>query len=238
MATDARTKKEKVWLYIVVPVILFNALPLFVFGAFFAAAFQRSGGSDAFSNVDTAQPLFWLYVGIAILNLGMALFVIAKLNREGTSIAELLAPGGRIFQFEWKPDILLFIAFNLIFALYIAGYILLTGQWPSYRGLDDWQRIIFIVLFPILAGFAEELFWRGFIIRRLQSQGHTARRAIMFSAIGFALIHGVYMPDKLLITFLIGLLNGFYYVREQRLVPLMFAHAFVDTWTFGLSLFL
>jgi len=92
-------------------------------------------------------------------------------------------------------------------------------------------------LFPISAGFTEELFWRGFIITQIEAAGGSPRRAILFSSLGFALVHGVFLPDKLLSTFLIGLVAGVYYMRERKLIPLMAAHAIMDIWSYGLSLF-
>jgi membrane protease YdiL (CAAX protease family) len=46
---------------------------------------------------------------------------------------------------------------------------------------------------------------------------------------------GVFLPDKLLLAFLIGIIAGSYYVRERNLLPLMITHFVADVWTFGLS---
>ena len=69
--------------------------------------------------------------------------------------------------------------------------------------------------------------------------GLAAQRPELVAAIGgghvfFALIHG-FLPGKLLVTFLLGVVGGFYYTRERNLVPLMLAHGVVDVWSFGLS---
>jgi len=47
------------------------------------------------------------------------------------------------------------------------------------------------------------LFWRGFIVNQLEAAGQSSQRAILFSAIGFSLVHGIFLPDKLISTFLL-----------------------------------
>jgi membrane protease YdiL (CAAX protease family) len=79
------------------------------------------------------------------------------------------------------------------------------------------------------------LIWRGYVITRLEARGYGLAKAIVLSAISFALIHGIWLPDKLLTTFLFGIVAGFYYARERRLAPLMIAHIVIDVWSFGLS---
>jgi len=59
--------------------------------------------------------------------------------------------------------------------------------------------------------------------------------AIVLSAISFATIHGIFLVDKLVLTFILGLGTGLYYVRERNLIPLMFGHFVADLWTYGLS---
>ena len=59
----------------------------------------------------------------------------------------------------------------------------------------------------------------------------------MISSVSFALIHGVFFPDKLLFTFLIGLILGFYYQKKRLLLPLMLTHWIMDLWSFGIFYF-
>jgi len=225
---------KRIWSYILWPVVILNTIPVCLFGVVFAAAFQRGGNAQS---IDLTQPLFWLYVAIFIINWGLALFVFWKLKQERRSVWDLIAVDGLLFKFSWMPALLMFVVFNGIWILYVVLYAWLMGQWPSYGGLEAWQKIIFIGLFPISAGFTEELFWRGFIITQIESVGQSSKRAILFSAIGFALVHGVFFPDKLASTILLGLVAGSYYVRERKLLPLMLTHAFMDIWSYGLSLF-
>jgi membrane protease YdiL (CAAX protease family) len=222
---------KKIWTYIWLPVLILNTVPVCLFGAVFASAYAQGGTAN---NVDTSQALFWLYVAIFVINWGLAIFVFRK---KGNEVRTLITPDGSPFRFHWKPALWMFLAFNGIWAIYILLYAWVAGQWPSYGNLFTWQKILFIVLLPISAGFTEELFWRGFIITQLEAAGQSPRRAILFSALGFSLVHGIFFPDKLLATFLLGLVAGAYYVRERKLIPLMATHALMDIWSYGLSLF-
>jgi membrane protease YdiL (CAAX protease family) len=208
-----------------------NTIPVCLFGVAFAVAYAQNGSVE---NVDTSQALFWLYVAIFAINWSLAIFVVRKM---GNKIHTLIAADGLPFRFHWKPALLMFLPFNGIWAIYILLYAWVAGQWPSYGNLFMWQKILFIMLLPISAGFTEELFWRGFIITQLETAGQSPRRAVLFSALGFTLVHGIFFPDKLLVTFILGLVAGEYYVRERKLVPLMATHALMDIWSYGLSLF-
>ncbi len=62
--------------------------------------------------------------------------------------------------------------------------------------------------------------------------------AVLLAAVSFALIHGIFLPDKLAAVFLIGLTNGWYYLSQRNLVPLIIAHAVLNLWSFSLFFFL
>ena len=128
---------------------------------------------------------------------------------------------------------MLFILFNTIFV----GYILnLIARMPdlTYRDMNPFQGILFILLLPVTAAFTEELIWRGHIISGFELRGKSSWVALLLSAISFALIHGVFLPDKLLVTFILGIVAGIYYLRERSLLPIIVTHWFVDVWSFGL----
>ncbi len=95
---------------------------------------------------------------------------------------------------------------------------------------------MFIVLaVPVQAAFCEELIWRGHINPEYEARGRTDFSALVLSAISFALIHGIFLIDKLILTFILGLVAGFYYLRERNLLPLMVSHSIADLWTFTLT---
>jgi hypothetical protein len=132
--------------------------------------------------------------------------------------------------------VIVFVLFNAVLAAYMAR-LWVSGTLRVYESLNTWQYIFMIGLKPITAGFCEELIWRGYIITRLEARGRSRRLAVLLSAVSFALIHGLFFPVKLLVTFLIGIVTGLYYTRERNLVPLMVTHLIADVWSFGLLLF-
>ncbi len=106
----------------------------------------------------------------------------------------------------------------------------------TYRDMNPFQGIIFILLVPVTAAFTEELIWRGHILSGFELRGKSPWVALLISAVSFALIHGVFLPDKLLVTFIVGIVTGIYYLRERSLLPIMVTHWFVDVWGFGIFL--
>lgn len=90
---------------------------------------------------------------------------------------------------------------------------------------------------PIQAAFCEELIWRGHILPTLIAKGRSRMTAVLLAAISFAALHGVFLIDKLLLSFLLGIMTGWYYLSERNLLPLMISHFVVDVWTFGISVF-
>ena len=225
---------RKIWLYILWPVMIFNTIPVCLFGTVFAIAHGRSGDPR---DIDLIQPLFWLYFAVFIINWLLAIFVFQKYRSEGKPVRGLFAGNGETLRFRWKPALAMFVLFNGIWVIYLLAYEWLAGRWPSYSSFQDWQKSMFIGLFPISAGFTEELYWRGFLITEMEAGGQTSTRVVVLAAAGFSLVHGVFFPDKLLVTFLLGLVAGFYYIREKKLIPLMVTHAFIDIWSYGISLF-
>ena len=119
------------------------------------------------------------------------------------------------------------------------GIFFLIERMPdlAYRDMHPLQMILFMLFVPITAAFTEELIWRGHIISGFELRGKSSWVALLLSAISFALIHGVFLPDKLLVTFILGIVTGIYYLRERSLLPIMVTHWFVDVWSFGIFFF-
>lgn len=231
MSTTTLVKRDGLWVYAVLTVMILNLLGL-VFGVYYGFAYARP---DLVVGITPGQVQFWVYVLIFLIEWAFAIALILKLGREGASARDLIAPRGGLWRFRWGPALLLFLVFNILFGLYMAR--LWTSGAADLAGLRLWQRLFMIALLPIGAAFCEELIWRGYIITRLEARGKGRWSAILLAALSFALIHGIFLLDKLLVTFLIGVACGYYYVRERTLVPLMFSHWFVDLWSFVLVVF-
>ena len=230
---DPKSERLNVWPYLILPPIVLNLGALLIFGAIYATRLPTS--PEAFES-DFGQTQFTLSVFIFVVEWLFALILIRRYRKSGLSIRVLFSRSTSLLEFSWKPAILLFVAFNAFFILYV---IYLIARMPAltYRGMTGTQVFQLIVLTPLTAAFTEELIWRGHIISGLELRGKRRWAAILVSAVSFSLIHGIFLPDKLLVTFLLGIVAGYYYVRERNLIPLMFTHWFVDVWSFGIFLF-
>ena len=76
----------------------------------------------------------------------------------------------------------------------------------------------------------------GHVQTQLLLGGRGPWPAILLMSLSFALIHGVFFPDKVAITFLLGLITGWYYQREHNLLPLIVAHVVLDLRSLGLTI--
>jgi len=140
-------------------------------------------------------------------------------------------------RFSWPLALLLFVAFTGDFAAYL-GALWLTGRWQPLAGLTPWQIALLLAVVPLSAGVCKELLWHGSLIDRLEAGGRTHRRAVALAALSFALIHGVFLPDRLLVTFLLGLVGGWYHTQARVLWPLVLTRTVMNLWIFGLFLLL
>lgn len=228
---------KKVWCYVVWPPVVLNIGGLLLIGALYAYKYTTSPSQASGAiQISFGQIQFALSIFIFFVEWFFAGLLIYRYRKAGRSIRSLFSPTGNLLKFHRAPAIWLFVLFNAIFA----GYIFyLTVKMPnlSYRDLTAFQIVLFMLLTPVTAAFTEELIWRGHILSELEAGGKKPWAVLLISSISFALIHGVFLPDKLVVTFLIGILTGGYYLRERNLLPLMITHWFVDVWSFGLFLF-
>ena len=79
---------KRIWMYIWLPVLILNTIPVCLFGAIFASEYAQGGAAE---HVDTSQALFWLFVAIFLINWGLALFVFRKM---GNKVRTLIAADG------------------------------------------------------------------------------------------------------------------------------------------------
>ncbi|SFW68824.1 CPBP family intramembrane glutamic endopeptidase [Chitinophaga sancti] len=95
---------------------------------------------------------------------------------------------------------------------------------------DVFSVMIIAVAAPIL----EEIFCRGIVLKGLL-QNYPARKAIIYSALFFALIH--LNPWQSIPAFFAGLFLGWIYYKTRSVIPGIIVHAVVNT-TAVLSMFL
>jgi membrane protease YdiL (CAAX protease family) len=227
------SRRERLWIYAALPVILINVGALLIYGPYYALASQQP---QLVAHFPAGQLTFILYFFIVVVVLSFALFIVRKLRRSNTSLMTLIAPEG-LRTLKWVPAVGIFLLMNLISVAYVL-FVRFLGIWPTVDGMAVWQKIAIIAAVVLVEPFCEELIWRGYLITRLVQGGRKPWTAISLAALSFALLHGVFFPDKLVAEFLIGATNGWYYVRQRNLIPLMIAHAVVNLWSFSVFFFI
>jgi len=227
-------RQERLWVFTVLPPVILNLVGLGVFGTYYALAAQRP---ELVAGIKSGQLAFVVYILLFVLEWALAIAVLLRLKQAGLSLSDFIAPPGSLWKFRWGPALLVFVLLNAIFAVYIAR-LWASGELQAFGDLAIWQRLFIVALLPVTAGFGEELIWRGYVITQLEARGRGWWSAVLLAAISFALLHGLYLPDKLLVTFLLGIVAGFYFIRERNLIPLMVTHTFLDLWGNGLLLIL
>lgn len=230
-------ESRNVWPYVIWPPIAFNIGALMLVSVMYIRIFtQAKGIVPAHFQLEYGQLQLTISALVFALEWFFAVILILRYRRSGESIRRLFSRDGNPLRFHWGAAILMFFAVNAIWLVYIA---LLARQMPelNYRDLNGWQIFLLLLLTPATAAFTEELIWRGHILTGFNLRGKKRWAALVISSVSFALIHGVFFPDKLLFTFLIGLILGYYYQRERVLIPLMITHWVMDIWSFGIFYF-
>jgi membrane protease YdiL (CAAX protease family) len=236
MNKEIKSETKNVWPYVVWPPIVLNTGAGILIGGIFAYQYATSTApSPEAIQADFGQTQFALSILIVLVEWVFAGLLLYRYRKSNESIRTLFSRTGKPLEFRWGPAIVLFILFNLIFVGYIF-YLIARMPDLSYRDMNILQVGVFILLTPLTAAFTEELIWRGHILSGFELRGMNFWAALLISAGSFALIHGVFLPDKLLVTFILGLVTGIYYLKERSLLPIMFTHWFVDVWSFGIFL--
>ena len=130
----------------------------------------------------------------------------------------------------WKS-----ILWGLVTALVCGGVGFALARATGYGGTDNPAAAAFsklpvwlIVLIVIRAGIAEELFFRGYAIERLELLGLGRFAAVAIPLAIFSIGHWTGGAANILIALALGLILSLFYVWRRDLVANMIAHFLVD----------
>jgi membrane protease YdiL (CAAX protease family) len=117
---------------------------------------------------------------------------------------------------------------NLLFAF-------APGQIASvYATKTQLDAVLIGFLLVFLMGPAEEIYWHGFVQRRLVVR-YGVRSGVLGTAAVYALVHAASLnPMLILAAGVCGLYWGLLYQREQNLIPLIISHSLWDLLIFVL----
>ena len=222
--------------YAVLPPILFNVWSVLLYGGYYALA---AVNPQAFGGVTLGQITFINYVFVVTVELALALSILHRLRAEGVSLRRFATRTDSWLAFRPLPALGAVLAALLVAAIYFILAVRVYGDTiaASYVGLATWQRLTILLVVPATAAFCEELIWRAFIPREMEARRYRFRSIVTLASLSFALIHGIFLPDKVLMTFLLGVILALYFLRERNLLPAIVAHWLIDTGSFGFLLF-
>jgi|GEM_PF-639598 len=120
---------------------------------------------------------------------------------------------------------------QVILAQFYRGWAAYMEHWKQIVSvLPWWSRMYFVCIAPFTAGIFEEIIWRWFGISSLESFTDT-KKAVVIQALAFGIWHGLSLHA--VITFLIGLVYGYFFVKRRKLLALSIAHILTDIIGFG-----
>ena len=103
-----------------------------------------------------------------------------------------------------------------------------------YRTKSQLDAVLIGLLLLFLMGPAEEIYWRGFVQRRL-AERYGPKAGFLWAAGAYTLIHVTSWNFMLLLASgVCGLFWGFLYLREQNLIPVIISHSLWDVMIFVL----
>ena len=97
---------------------------------------------------------------------------------------------------------------------------------------DHWWNLPVLVLSAIQNAALEEIVVVGFLITRLRQLGMTARGAVLFSALLRGSYHLYQGFGAFIGNAVMGVIFGTFFVRKRTVLPLVIAHAIIDTVAF------
>lgn len=164
---------------------------------------------------------FWVKIALAA-----ALLAVISLAAMGASRVQLQGIKARDVKLGLSSAILLYVVFWL-------GKLILTAVFPESGGdidrvyasraeTSDW---IIALLLLLVTGPSEEIYWRGYLQRVLMQRVGPASGWLL-ATLAYALVHIWTLNVPLMLAaFTAGLVWGWIYLVERRLLPVIISHA-------------
>lgn len=205
-------KAVRVLKSLVLPLLLY----LILFNPFF---------SEQDQHIKITMSSAFLSLGIALSQLALFIFVMAKVNRLP------LADTG-LFSFSYKTMLKLIPSMLIIWGIYFAGILMLllttgSAEDPAIITLELKAPLWMLALMMLGVGYCEEFFFRVYLVDTLKTVlGKKA--AIIISAVFFALGHMYQGYLAVIIIFFIALGFQWIYCRYKSIHVNAVTHAMFD----------
>jgi uncharacterized protein len=194
-------------------------------------------GQDAKAMTENMRVL--QYVVTIILEFFLLFLVWIGLRLNGTRIRDVI--GGRwdtaeAFLLDFAIAIgFFFVAYGTIlglsFALGLAkaSQIEQTKKLASLLAPHTWYALLLFILLSTIAGFVEEIIFRGYLQRQFAALSGNIYAGLIGSALVFGAGHGYEGARRMALIFVLGLMFGFLALWRKSLRPGMIGHAVFDS---------
>ena len=207
--------------------LLVAIVATFLFATVVAVAFAAFGTTD--TNDNHAFQFIATFGGDTALVLA-AYFMAAQLGRPTPATF-----GFRPFQpsaYGWVA--IAFFSYLLLAALYTVLVNPPNEDLPEQLGADESMLLAVVtgVFVVIVAPFAEELFFRGFLYQALRNSWGTVL-GVIGSGLIFGLIH--FEPDKLVPLWILGMILAMLFEKTGSIWPCIMLHAINNSLAYAVS---
>ena len=166
-----------------------------------------------------------LSLGIALSQLALFIFVMAKVNR-------LPLAGTGLFSFSYKTMLKLIPSMLIIWGIYFAGILMLllatgSAEDPAIITLDLNAPLWMLALMMLGIGYCEEFFFRIYLVETMGTV-FGKKAAIIISAVLFALGHLYQGTLAVFVIFFLGLGFQWIYSRYRSIHVNAITHALFD----------
>jgi hypothetical protein len=208
---------------------------ILLFSAFYLPAYLPLG--PALAEISIAKPVF--HVGLAVANSTRALLLLYLM-----AIGEGLAAFG-LGAFR-KRDLLrgLFTALGAFVAIIPSTLLFSTlgVTNPLLAGVGTTPRapftlVPFFLVSSLSTGYAEELFFRSYLARRLERSGLSPLWTVIVSSLLFGAAHGAQGIGGMVSTTLVGLWLAWRWHNGRNIHEVAIGHAFYDAAIFAVALY-
>ena len=129
--------------------------------------------------------------------------------------------------------------FGLSFALGLAkpSQIEQTKKLASMLAPHTWHALLLFVLLSTIAGFVEEIIFRGYLQKQFAILSGNIYAGLIGSALIFGAGHGYEGARRMVLIFILGLMFGYLALWRKSLRPGMIGHAMFDS-AQGVALFI
>jgi membrane protease YdiL (CAAX protease family) len=201
---------------------------------------------ELLQNSESLRPYMLQFLLIALPQILLLLYILTLRAREAGSAAENPYAGFGILRPRARDLLYALVIFAGVFALLtLLGAILMllpsAGRSLFTTGfrwkLDDPRLIPLVLLFCLVTGYREELFFRSYLLTRFQQLHLPVVLGIGMSTILFAAGHVYQGVAGMAVALIQGVYFSILFVRFRNIHPLALAHGLYNTTVLVITLF-